>query len=96
VAEFFENLAELLANLANNSVSLTEFRISKIFLFLSHVNYISAKFFWFSTIFSEFFKMRWNRWEVIFYCPLNFVTLGGARGGETVGAGDFGPAGTRD
>jgi hypothetical protein len=25
--------------------------------------------------FSEFFKMRRNRWEPIFYCPLNFVTL---------------------
>jgi hypothetical protein len=29
----------------------------------------------FQWFFSKFFKMRRNRWEVIFHCPPNFVTL---------------------
>jgi hypothetical protein len=75
VAEFSKDLVELSANLADNSVNSTEFCSSKIFLFLSHINCISAEFSRFSTIFSEFFKMRQNRWEAIFHCSPNFVTL---------------------
>jgi hypothetical protein len=40
----FEKLAELSSNSADNSVNSTEFRSSKIFLFFSHVNCISAEF----------------------------------------------------
>jgi hypothetical protein len=68
-------VAEFLKNSADNSVNSTEFRSSKIFLFLSHVNCISAEFSRFSTNFSKFFKMRRNRWETIFHCSPNFVTL---------------------
>jgi hypothetical protein len=55
VAEFLKNLAELLANSADNSVNSAKFCISKNFLFLSHVNYISTEFFWFSLNLSKFF-----------------------------------------
>jgi hypothetical protein len=70
-----KNPAEFSANSADNSVNSAEFRISKNFMFLLHINYISAEFFQFSTKFSEFSKMRRNRWEAIFHCPLNSVTL---------------------
>jgi hypothetical protein len=73
---FGGRIFELSSNSADNSVNSTEFRSSKIFLFFSHVNCISAEFSWFSMIFSEFFKMRRNRWETIFHCSSNFVTLG--------------------
>jgi hypothetical protein len=75
VAKFLKKSAELSANSPDNSVNSTEFRIPKILLILSHVNCISTKFFWFLMIFSEFFKKRRNRWEVIFHRPPNFVTL---------------------
>jgi hypothetical protein len=65
-------VAEFSKNSANSS---TEFHISKIFLFLSHVNCILAEFSRFSINFSEFFKMRRNRWEAIFHYPPNFLTL---------------------
>jgi hypothetical protein len=71
-AGFQQNSAEFSAKPAgiqwpaDNSVNSTEFRSSKIFLFLSHVNCISAEFSRFSTNFSEFFKMRRNGWEAIF------------------------------
>jgi hypothetical protein len=44
-------------NSAALSANSAEFRISKKFLFLSHVRCISAEFFRFSPIFSEFYKM---------------------------------------
>jgi hypothetical protein len=56
-AEFLKNSAELLANSADNSVNSAEFRMSKNFLFLSHISCISAEFFRFSPIFFKFFEM---------------------------------------
>jgi hypothetical protein len=70
-----KNSAELSVNSADNSFNSTEFRISKIFLFLSHINYISAKFFQFLMIFFKIFKIRRNQCETIFHCQPNFVTL---------------------
>jgi hypothetical protein len=53
---FQKKSAKLSANSADNSVNSTEFHISKILLFISHINYISAKFSQFSMIFLNFLK----------------------------------------
>jgi hypothetical protein len=73
VAKFLKKSVELSTNLTDNSVNLIECYSSKIFQFLSHINYISAEFSQFPMNFFKFFKIRWNQWKTIF--KPNFVTL---------------------
>jgi hypothetical protein len=47
MTEFFEKLGDNSVKPVDNSVKPAEFQVFKIFLFLSHLNFVSAEFFWF-------------------------------------------------
>jgi hypothetical protein len=53
----FSKMTDFFEKSADNSVKLAKFQVSKFFLFLARLNFVSAEFFRFSSNFSKFLKM---------------------------------------